>query len=171
MTSENVDIEVERARIETNFAGLINTVSKYLEDGSGERTDIITAKNKNDPNRKYSVYELSYDNSSANYDKEIIIDSEVAGRIQISLRSDFGIKILMLDEPHEFNVANFSEGLIPSLINLGKQLEYRRDRDANLEAIRTKYLEDAETKVNTVMEEIESNTPEAIAKALEELNK
>ena len=53
----------------------------------------------------------------------------------------------------------------------GKQLEYRRDRDANLEAIRTKYLEDAETKVNTVMEEIESNTPEAIAKALEELNK
>ena len=125
MTSENVDIEVERARIETNFAGLINTVSKYLEDGSGERTDIITSKNKNEPNRKYSVYELSYDNSSANYDKE------VAGRIQISLRSDFGIKISMLDEPREFNVANFSEGLIPSLINLGKQLEKLENKETS----------------------------------------
>lgn len=131
MTSENVDIEVERARIETNFAGLINTVSKYLEDGSGERTDIITSKNKNEPNRKYSVYELSYDNSSANYDKEIIIDSEVAGRIQISLRSDFGIKISMLDEPREFNVANFSEGLISSLINLGKQLEKLENKETS----------------------------------------
>ena len=85
--------------------------------------------------------------------------------------SNQGIKISMPDETYEFNRDNFSEGLIPALINLGKQLEYRRNQEKNLEAIRTKDLEDAEDKVNSLMKEVEKGTPEEIAKALEELNK
>ena len=101
----------------------------------------------------------------------LTIYSDKVGDIVIRANSRDGIVVEMPNESPSFNQNNFNTTTVDALINLGKQLEYRRDREANLEAIRTKYLEDAEAKVNTVMEEIESNTPEAIAKALEELDK
>lgn len=131
MTKENVDIEAERARIETNFAGLINIVSKYLEDGAGERTDVVTTKNDFYPKLNYTVHEVNYDYSGFKYDRAIIADSEVTGRIKLSINSDQGIKISMPDETYEFNRDNFSEGLIPALINLGNILEKLENKGAN----------------------------------------
>ena len=171
MTEKNVDIDLERAKIEQNFSRLINRVEGTLVRDAGERTDIVTTKNDFYPKLNYTVHEVSYDYSGFKYDKAIIVDNEVTGRIKLSINSNQGIKISMPDETYEFNRDNFSDGLIPSLINLGKILEYRRNQEKNLEAIRTKYLEDAEDKVNALMEEIENGTPEEIAKALEELNK
>lgn len=101
----------------------------------------------------------------------LTIYSDKVGDIVIRANSRDGIVVEMPNESPSFNQNNFNTTTVDALINLGKQLEYRRDREANLEAIRTKYLEDAEAKVNTVMEEIEGNTPETIAKALEELDK
>lgn len=101
----------------------------------------------------------------------LTIYNDKVGDIVIRANSRDGLVVEMPNESPSFNQNNFNTGTVDALINLGKQLEYRRDREANLESIRTKYLEDAEAKVNTVMEEIENNTPEAIAKALEELNK
>lgn len=101
----------------------------------------------------------------------LTIYSDKVGDIVIRANSREGIVVEMPNESPSFNQNNFNTDTVDALINLGKQLEYRRDREANLKAIRTKYLEDAEAKVNTVMEEIEGNTPETIAKALEELDK
>lgn len=101
----------------------------------------------------------------------LTIYSDKVGDIVIRANSRDGIVVEMPNESPSFNQNNFNTTTVDALINLGKQLEYRRDREANLKAIRAKYLEDAEAKVNTVMEEIEGNTPETIAKALEELDK
>lgn len=102
---------------------------------------------------------------------ELTIYSDKVGDVTIKANSRGGVSVSMPNESASFNQNNFNEDPIDALINLGKQLEYRRNQEKNLEAIRTKYLEDAEDKVNALMEEVKKATPEEIAKALEELNK
>ena len=131
MTKEAMNIDLERATIEKNFSRLINHVEETLVRDAGERTDIVTTKNDFYPKLNYTVHEVNYDYSGFKYDKAIVVDSEVAGRIKLSINSDQGIKISMPDETYEFNRDNFSDGLIPALINLGKQLEKLENKETS----------------------------------------
>lgn len=131
MTKEAINIDLERAKIEKNFSRLINRVEGTLVRDAGERTDVVTTKNDFYPKLNYTVHEVNYDYSGFKYDKAIIVDNEVTGRIKLSINSNQGIKISMPDETYEFNRDNFSEGLIPSLINLGKILEKLENTEIN----------------------------------------
>lgn len=176
------DRDADRVSLE-----LTNAIEKY----TAELDERIRRANLMQSVKEDAVFSITLDNKRITYinpsevyaedeygiekvdavNSELTIYSDKVGDVTIKANSRGGVSVSMPNESASFNQNNFNEDPIDALINLGKQLEYRRNQEKNLEAIRTKYLEDAEDKVNTIMEEVEKATPEEIAKAVEELNK
>lgn len=143
MTKENVDIDTEKMTSRDMIEDHLAYLKNTILETEERKTEIFAISKVG--NQTYATVEISR-NTLEKYRDLFVGNIEGVGGVVVSATEPSGITVEVLNSNIDLNDKDLSRNIGRLLVNLGN-------------------------KINAVTEETDSNTPEAISKALEELNK